>query len=102
MEDSIAIVSGGMDSVTMLYYMVKELHLRPLSVTFLYGQRHRKEIVFAKYHSAALGCDNILIDFSFLNQLFDSSSLVSTAIDIPNTNDVSATRNHRPMFQTEI
>ncbi len=44
MSDSIAIVSGGLDSVTLLYWMVKFKARKPVVLTFNYGQRHEKEI----------------------------------------------------------
>ncbi len=41
MPDSVAIVSGGMDSVTMLHQLVKSEGLQPAVITFIYGQKHR-------------------------------------------------------------
>jgi len=46
----IQILSGGMDSVTLLYYLVKhKCEVKTLSIN--YGQRHLREIDFAKHHS---------------------------------------------------
>lgn len=88
MNDAVAIVSGGMDSVTMLYYMVKVLKLHPIVATFLYGQKHSKETEYAKYHAEFLGCDTVKIDLSSVSLLFDSSALVGK-MDVPNINDVT-------------
>lgn len=48
-------LSGGLDSVTLLYYVVKRLRMDAYPVTFSYGQRHAKEIEYAAYHCGALG-----------------------------------------------
>jgi 7-cyano-7-deazaguanine synthase len=61
MTDSIAIVSGGMDSVTMLYYLVKEMGLQPAIITFLYGQKHDKEVALAQEQARLVGCTEHLV-----------------------------------------
>lgn len=73
--DSVAIVSGGMDSVTMLHYMV-ERGRRPLVLSFNYGQRHQKELQFVHYHTAALGLPAEVIDLDFTH-LISNSALTS-------------------------
>ena len=58
MKDSVIIVSGGMDSVTMLHEFEKEI---ALAVTFDYGSNHAKrEIEFAKLHCERLGIEHII------------------------------------------
>ena len=53
MKDSIIIVSGGMDSVTLLYEMRERI---ALGISFDYGSNHNKrEIAFAKLHCERLG-----------------------------------------------
>src|SRR2546428_11518411 len=42
-ETAVVLLSGGMDSATALALTIKEGH-RVISLTFDYGQRHRKEI----------------------------------------------------------
>lgn len=73
--DSVAIVSGGMDSVTMLYYMV-ERGRRPFVLSFNYGQRHKKELVYVNYHTAFLGLPADVIDLDFTH-LISNSALTS-------------------------
>lgn len=88
MNDSIAIVSGGMDSVTMLHQMVKVEKLNPAIITFVYGQKHDKEIEYAKIQAELLGCTkHLILDIAPLKPLFASSALVSDEIDVP---DVTA------------
>ena len=73
MKDSIIIVSGGMDSITMLYEYKNEI---ALAVTFDYGSNHAaKEIPFAKYHCEQLGIAHLIIPLSFMRDYFTSSLL---------------------------
>lgn len=73
MKDSVIIVSGGMDSVTMLHEYAKEI---ALAVTFDYGSNHaKKEIEFAKMHCEELGIEHIIIPLSFMHDYFKSSLL---------------------------
>ena len=57
MIDCVAIVSGGMDSVTLLHHLVKTEQLKPAVVSFAYGQKHVKEIEYARENAAMLGCE---------------------------------------------
>jgi len=80
MKDSIIILSGGMDSVTMLYDYRDRI---ALAVSFDYGSNHNsREIPFAKLHCERLGIEHITIPLSFMHQYF-KSSLLSGADDIP-------------------
>jgi 7-cyano-7-deazaguanine synthase len=51
---AIAIVSGGMDSVTLAYLLAGQGHTLHL-LSFDYGQRHVKELEFAAKCAADLG-----------------------------------------------
>jgi 7-cyano-7-deazaguanine synthase len=89
MIDSVAIVSGGMDSVTLLYYLIKAQQRRPAILTFIYGQKHSKEVKLAQYHATLLGCDtHMILNLSSLQPLFASSALVSQAIAVPDIDAV--------------
>lgn len=80
MKDSVIIVSGGMDSITLLYEMQERI---ALGVSFNYGSNHNaKEIPLAKMHCERLGIKHITIDLDFMHQYF-KSSLLSGADDIP-------------------
>ena len=88
--DSVAIVSGGLDSVTLLHYLVKRTGLCPAVLTFNYGQKHAKEIKYARAQAALLSCDeHLIIDMSPLRNLFSASALVSVDIAIPDIERVS-------------
>jgi 7-cyano-7-deazaguanine synthase len=89
MSDSVTIISGGMDSVTLLHYLVKRLNKNPSVLTYVYGQKHYKEVEYAKYQAAILGLtDYRIIDLSFLKPVFEGSALVSSTIEIPDIDTV--------------
>lgn len=74
MKDSIIILSGGMDSVTMLYDYRERI---AMAVTFNYGSKHNeKEITFARQHCRRLNIPHIVIPLSFMQQYFKSSLLI--------------------------
>ena len=68
------IYSGGMDSTTLLYQFKNEIKL---AVSFDYGQKHNKEIEFAKYHTKNLGIKHLIIELPFISQYFKSNLLNS-------------------------
>lgn len=73
MKDSIIIVSGGMDSITLLYDFKDRI---ALGVSFDYESNHNaKEIPFAKLHCERLGIQHITIKLDFIHQYFKSSLL---------------------------
>lgn len=89
MLDSVSIVSGGMDSVTMLYYLKKNLDLNPAVLTFRYGQKHDKEIAYAQAHAELLDCPAFqIVDLGLLRPLFLSSALIDREVAIPSIEDV--------------
>jgi 7-cyano-7-deazaguanine synthase len=71
---TLAIVSGGMDSVTMLHDLYKQGHELSV-VSFNYGQRHIKELEVAKRNADKLGLQHKIIRMDFLAQLLDNSAL---------------------------
>ena len=84
MPDSVVIVSGGMDSVTLLYYLFKVERRQPAVISFIYGQKHSKEITCARAQVELLECSaHMVLDLALLQPLFASSALVSTEIDVP-------------------
>ncbi len=73
MKDALIILSGGMDSVTLLYDKKEDI---ALAVTFDYGSNHNKrEEAFAKYHCKELGIEHITIPLAFMHDYFKSSLL---------------------------
>lgn len=82
-KDSVIVLSGGMDSVTLLH---SEKERIALAVTFDYGSNHNaREIECARRQAARLGIEHIVIPLAFMGQYF-TSSLLSGADDIPEGN----------------
>ena len=80
MKNSVIIVSGGMDSITLLYDHKDEI---ALGISFDYGSNHNaREIPFAKMHCERLGIKHITINLDFMHQYF-KSSLLDCAEAIP-------------------
>ncbi len=80
MKDSVIVVSGGMDSVTLLHDFKDRI---ALAVTFDYGSNHNaREIECARRQCALLGIEHIVIPLAFMGEYF-RSSLLSGADDIP-------------------
>lgn len=72
-KDSLLILSGGMDSVTLLHDRVSEI---ALAVSFDYGSNHsEREIECAAYHCHQLGIEHIIIPLDFIHNYFHSSLL---------------------------
>ncbi len=83
MKDTLMVVSGGMDSTTMLHEFA---HRIALAITFNYGSNHNaREIECARYNCALLGIELIVVDMPFVGELFESS-LLSGADAIPEGN----------------
>lgn len=73
MKDSIIVLSGGMDSVTLLHEYKSRI---ALAVTFDYGSNHNaREIVCAREQCAELGIEHIVIPLEFMGKHFRSSLL---------------------------
>ena len=72
-KNSLIILSGGMDSVTMLHEYASSIDL---AVTFNYGSNHNaREIECARLHCEQLGIEHMIIDLSFIGEYFHSSLL---------------------------
>lgn len=83
-------VSGGIDSSTILYYVKKQ---RPefeeiYTITFDYGQRHKREIDSATDIILGQVTSHRVINVQFIKELFLTSSLTNDDIDVAKTADV--------------
>lgn len=80
MKDSILILSGGVDSTTMLYDYKDRI---AMAISFDYGSNHNaREIPFARMHCERLDIRHITIPLQFMATYF-RSSLLSGADAIP-------------------
>jgi len=83
MSKAVVVLSGGMDSVTLLHRIRKE-GFEPLPITFFYGQKHAtREIGFARYWADKFGVRHEVVDLGSLTQLLQSSALVDIGQEVP-------------------
>lgn len=79
-KDSIIILSGGMDSVTLLHYRKDRI---ALAVSFDYGSNHNaREIECARKQCEMVGIEHLVIPLEFMGKYF-KSSLLEGAEKIP-------------------
>lgn len=91
----VVILSGGLDSSTLLHHVKKnawgtDCGVEAYALTYFYGQKHSKEIEMAEYQAKVVGVkEHKLIDISFLKDLTKgASALTDDAIQVPHIKDV--------------
>lgn len=72
--DCVAIVSGGLDSTTLVYDLIDKGHT-PHLVSFNYGQRHAKELQYAAMTARQLELRHDTVDLTGLTHLISNSAL---------------------------
>jgi 7-cyano-7-deazaguanine synthase len=78
----VAIVSGGLDSTTLAWWLAaRGARLTLLSVD--YGQRHARELGFAREAADALGAVHHVADLRSVASLLGGSALTSPAVKVP-------------------
>lgn len=79
-KDTLMVLSGGMDSVTLMYELRERVSA---AVNFCYGSNHNiRERECARWHCQKLGIELVEIDLEFMGKYFESS-LLSGADAIP-------------------
>ncbi|MDB6140025.1 MAG: 7-cyano-7-deazaguanine synthase QueC [Verrucomicrobiaceae bacterium] len=82
MSRALVLLSGGMDSVTALYWAHKHRQVVG-AVSFDYGAKHNeREIGFATWHCSQLNIWHEVVALPFINDLF-ASDLLKAGGDIP-------------------
>jgi 7-cyano-7-deazaguanine synthase len=78
----VAIVSGGLDSVTMAHQLADDgHHLAIVSVD--YGQRHRRELTYAERCAERLSATYVPVDLRSVTAHLAGSALTDPAVDVP-------------------
>jgi 7-cyano-7-deazaguanine synthase len=82
--DCVAILSGGLDSTTLVYKLVEEGN-SPLCLSFDYGQRHFKELNYAERTCERYDLDYSRVDLSSITGLLamSNSVLVDKSVPVP-------------------
>lgn len=77
MTNAVLILSGGLDSTTLLYDLIDQGH-DVHAVTFHYGQRHKKEIQCAEATCKRLGINQTVVPILSFKEIAYSSSLTGS------------------------
>jgi len=81
---ALAMFSGGLDSTTLVYDLLAQGYNVEL-ISFNYGQRHKKELIFASATAKTLGLKHDIIDLSGLQHLISNSALTAPRQELVNT-----------------
>lgn len=77
------ILSGGLDSTTLGYWLKKQGYTDLTCITFNYGQKQKIEIEQAQQLAGKLNATHNIIDITFLKNFLKGSSLVDDSIKVP-------------------
>lgn len=78
----VAIVSGGMDSVTLAYWL-REQGWAPTLLSVDYGQRHVRELGCAALAAERLHAEHHVVDLRSITALLSGSALTDLSVDVP-------------------
>lgn len=81
MSKSIVLLSGGLDSATLLYLANHLDFEKPIALSFDYGQRHKRELASALQLTNQLGVKHIIAKLP--SELFLGSALTQGGGDVP-------------------
>lgn len=93
MDKAVVLLSGGMDSSTLLHHVVKGLKVREVyALSFLYGQKHRRELESAAWQARAAGVKaHDVVDMGFYERLAaGASALTDRTIAVPRLADLGS------------
>ena len=82
MGNILCVISGGMDSATLLYKALAESDNEVQAISFNYGQRHKKELYYASRLCQHLNVRHDIIDISSITPFIGGSSLTDD-IEVP-------------------
>jgi 7-cyano-7-deazaguanine synthase len=99
MDKAVVLLSGGMDSATLLSYVKKRLDVDYIcALSFVYGQKHSKELDCAKWQAEKLDVsEHRTLDISFYGDLTKGgSALTDGSIEVPDLKDVQPDQRMQP------
>lgn len=79
----VAVVSGGMDSVVMAHVLQRRGHELAAVLSVDYGQRHARELHYARLCAEDLGAPHVVVDLSGLGEVLGGSALTDEAVEVP-------------------
>ncbi len=100
MDKAVVLLSGGMDSSTLLHHVVRRMGVGEVyALSFLYGQKHRREVEAAVWQARAAGVKaHDVVDMGFYEGLTaGSSALTDHAIEVPRLVDMERASLSQPL-----
>lgn len=84
---AVVVVSGGADSVTLLYHAV-QFEPEVVALSFHYGQKHSRELHYANWHATRRARTHIILDISTIAEAaMRGSALTSADVAVPHIKD---------------
>ena len=77
-EEALVVFSGGQDSTTCLFWAIRQFK-KVYALSFLYGQKHQKEVELARAIAQDAGVEFEVMDVSFIAKL-GQNSLTDTSM----------------------
>ena len=99
MSKAVILLSGGLDSTTLLHYVWKTLGVgRIFALTFNYGQKHSREIRCAAWQAQQLDVlEHQVVDIAGLGSLTQGASALTDAlIPVPAFDELQAEQRDQP------
>jgi len=96
---AVVLLSGGMDSSTLLFFLRKQLRIRSVhALSFRYGQKHERELEMAKWQARKVGvAEHKVIDLAVLAPLVEgASALTDPGIAVPDLSSLNAKQRRQP------
>lgn len=95
---AVVLLSGGIDSTTLLHFLRKELRIRRvMALSFRYGQKHSRELEMARQQAEAAQAEYREVDISFFSDLVKGgSALTDPDMPVPSLEDVSSDQLDQP------
>lgn len=89
-SEAVVILSGGLDSTTLLHWVRKVAKQEVHALTFRYGQRHAKEIACANIQATyARVKSHLFVPMDFMERVAQgASSLIGTQVAVPSIKEV--------------
>jgi 7-cyano-7-deazaguanine synthase len=80
---TVVLLSGGMDSTTLLYERLYYRYDTVRAVSVYYGQRHKKELEYARRTCEKLTVPFDVVDLSAIGSLLTGSALTDLSVAVP-------------------
>lgn len=99
MKQAVVLLSGGMDSATLLHYVKRRLQVVKIhAVSFAYGQKHSRELEMARRQARTVGVTaHREVDISwFADMVAGTSALTDRGLPVPDMSELDAESSSQP------